>query len=116
MYILDVMKTCDSAALSSILPVVKGIMLLIQIIVPIALLISFTISFVGLTINPEEKNGFRKVLNKLIAAVIIFLLPVLINAIMGAVGESTQFSDCWNKAPSTISIGTEYIPTDEEDS
>ena len=116
MYILDVMETCDSVTLSTILPIVKSIMLLIQIIVPIALLISFTISFVKLSINPEEKDGFRKILNKLIAAVIVFLLPMLINAIMGMVGESTQFSDCWNKAPNAISIGNKYVPIDEEES
>ena len=41
MYILDVMETCSNPALSTILPVVKMVMLLIQIVVPAALLISF---------------------------------------------------------------------------
>lgn len=108
MYILDVMETCRSASLSTILPVVKTIILLIQIAVPIALVVSFTIEFFKLSINPEDKKGFRKILNKLIAAVIVFMVPVLINAIMGIVGESSEFSSCWNNAPTSIGIGGSY--------
>ena len=116
MYILDLIDTCKNPALSTILPIVKNIMFMIQIIVPIVLLIMFTVQFVELTINPELKDGFRKVLNKLIAAIIIFFIPILINVIMGAVGESTEFSNCWNNAASAESIwnGTSYIEAEEE--
>ena len=65
MYILDVMDACSSPALSTILPIVKNVMLIIQILVPVSLLIAFTIQFVQMTINPELKDGFRKILNKL---------------------------------------------------
>lgn len=114
MYILDVMETCNNSALSTILPVVKTVMLLIQIVVPIALLVSFSISFTKLSINPEEKDGFRKLINKIIAAVIVFVLPLIMNAIMGIVGESTEFSNCWNNASDTIGIfgDTRYIETE----
>ena len=113
MYILDVMETCNNTVLSGVLPIVKSILLLIQIIVPIALLVAFTIDFVKLSINPEEKDGFRKLLNKVIAAVIIFVIPIIINVIMGAVGESTEFSDCWNNTSSTIIGSDTYVETDE---
>ena len=116
MYILDVLETCNDSALSTFLPVVKSIMLIIQIAVPTVLLISFTVDFVKLTINPEQKDGFRKILNKLIAAIIVFVLPFIMNVIMGAVGESTEFSNCWNNAPSTINIWDDhtYYPTEDE--
>ncbi len=116
MYILDVMETCNDSALSTVLPVVKAIMLIIQIAVPVALLISFTIDFVKLTINPEQKDGFRKLLNKLIAAIIVFVLPTIMNVVMGAVGESTEFSNCWNNAPNSINIWGDYtyVETDDE--
>lgn len=112
MYILDVMDTCNSATLSTILPIVKNVMLVIQILVPVALLIAFTIQFVQMTINPEQKDGFRKILNKLIAAIIVFVIPILINVVMGLVGEKTEFSTCWNNAGSAESIwsGGSYIP------
>ena len=104
MYILDVIETCQNHALSTVLPVVKNIMGVIQLAVPIVLLVSFTIGFMKLSINPEEKDSFRKLLNKLLAAVIVFMLPIIINAIMGVVGESTEFSVCWNNATDSIGI------------
>ena len=98
MLILDVLDTCNDPSLSTFLAVVKNILLLIEIIVPAALLIAGTVEFVRLSINPEDKKGFRKILNKVIAAFIVFAIPVLINMVMGLVGESTEFTKCWNNA------------------
>ena len=114
MYILDVMETCSSPALSSVLPVVKTILLIIQIVVPVTLLVASTIELVKLSINPEDKDGFRKILNKVIAAIIVFILPVLMNVIMGVVGESTTFSDCWNNASDNPFVGGSYISNEDE--
>lgn len=110
MNILDVMSTCNSAALANFLSIVKNILLIIQIVAPILLIIAGVIEFTKLSINPDDKNGFRKVLNKVIAAFIIFLIPVLINAVMGLVGESTNFSSCWNNEDDIVSTnGDNYI-------
>jgi hypothetical protein len=98
MYILDVLETCNNPSLSAFLYVTKNVLLLIEIIVPAALLIGGTVEFVRLSINPEDKKGFRKILNKVIAALIVFMIPVLINAVMGIVGESTEFTSCWVNA------------------
>lgn len=102
--ILDVVETCSSNALSTILPIVKNIMLIIQIVVPIIFIIMSVIEFTRLSVNPEDKKGFRKILNKIIAAFIVFLIPVLINMVMGLVGESTEFSNCWNNASNDTNI------------
>ena len=56
---------CNSYVLANILNITQNIFSLIQLIVPILLIITGTIQFVQLTINPEMKDGFRKVLNKL---------------------------------------------------
>lgn len=108
MLILDVMDTCNNPALSSTLASVKNMMLLIQIIVPCVLLIAATVEFFRLSINPEDKKGFRNILNKVMAAIIVFLIPVLINLVMGVVGENTEFTNCWNNA-SYDSEPAEYI-------
>ena len=115
MYISDVMATCNSTQLSLIIPVVKNILTLIQIMVPILLIIMSVIEFVKLSINPEDKKGLRKILNKVIAAFIIFLIPMLINMVMGLVGENTQFSTCWNNPATVVSPG-ESTYYDEDDS
>lgn len=108
MYILDIIETCRNASLSTVLPVVKSIMLIIQIAVPTTLIISFAVEFTKLSVNPEDKNGFRKLLNKIIAAVIVFLLPVLINVVFDVVGDKTDFSQCWNNTSAGININGNY--------
>ena len=117
MLVLDVMSTCNDPSLSTFLAVVKNILLLIEIVVPITLLIAGTVEFVRLTINPEDKKGFRKILNKVIAAFIVFAIPVLINMVMGLVGESTEFTKCWNNATFNNEPGNAtYIDDDDRPS
>lgn len=111
--ILDVMETCENIALSNYLVIVKRAMLLIQIIVPILLIVMTIVQFTSMVNNPDDKNAMKKLKNKIIAAVIVFTIPFIINALMGVLGESTEFSDCWNKAGETINTDSEYIPIDE---
>ena len=52
---------CSSFATANILDITRKIFDLIQMIVPIILILMSTIQFVQLTINPELKDGFRRV-------------------------------------------------------
>lgn len=90
--------TCQKASLLPILSAVRKIILLVQIIVPILLIVWGIISFIQLMQNPEQKDGMKKVFNRLLAAVIVFFIPIFINVIMGLLGESTNFSSCWENA------------------
>ena len=116
MYIMDVMSTCNSTALITVLPVVKNIMTVIQIVTPIVLIIASVVEFTRLSVNPEDKKGFRKILNKVIAAFIVFLIPVLVNFVMGIAGESTEFSKCWNSKSEVEQGQADYIDDIPENS
>lgn len=107
--ILDVMQTCNSSALSIILPIVKNILLLIQIIVPILLIVFSIIQLSQGVMNPDLKDQNKKIFNKFIAAAVVFIVPVLLNVVMGMVGESTEFSNCWNNANNVSVNGGNYI-------
>ena len=96
--ILDVLATCNSPFLATLLFAVKKIMNFFQIVVPFVLLVSTVFSFVNLMQNPDEKNGVKKIFNKLIAAVIIFFIPVIVNVVMYLASDTTNFSSCWNAA------------------
>lgn len=109
--IIDVMKTCNDQVLAGILNVVRNILLIIQIAVPIILIIWSGIEFFKLVTNPDAKGGTKKIINKFIAAAIVFLIPTLINVTMGLVGESTNFSSCWKNAKE---ISTKSNYTSEE--
>ena len=99
---------CNDASLLGILSVVKRIILLIQIIVPIILIVFGSYSFFRLTQNPDEKKGTKKVINQFIAAGIVFFLPIIVNAVMGMLGDNTNISSCWNNANDKITIDDSY--------
>lgn len=111
--ILVISKTCNDASLAAILAIVKRILLLIEIIVPILLIIFTALQFYKLVTNPEEKNGIKKITNKFIATIVVFMIPVLINAIMNMLGEKTSFSSCWINAKEISLTGTEYVSPQE---
>ena len=102
MYILEV--SCNDSALGPILSIAKNLLSVIQIVVPILLLLMVSIQLFKLVTNPEEKNGLKKILNMSIAAVVVFLIPMLINMTMGILGENSKFSNCWNNT-SSIGLG-----------
>lgn len=112
--IITISETCNDVSLAAILVVVKRMLLLIEIMVPILLIIYSTFEFYKLVKNPDEKNGIKKIINKFIAAIVVFMIPVLINVAMNIVGEKTNFSSCWINAKEVNLSGTKYISTQEK--
>ena len=104
---------CNDAALAGILSVVKRILLLIQIIAPILLIIMGIVDLTKLVKDPDDKKIPKSLKNKLNAAVILFMIPVIINAFMGMLGEKTTFSNCWVLANETVKYSNNYIEIDK---
>ena len=108
---------CNSFALASILNITRKVFNLIQLIAPIILILMTTIQFTQLSVNPELKDGFRRILNKIVAAFIIFLLPILVDAVMGVLPDSVSISTCWNSARGVVehfNPDAWYIPLDDD--
>ena len=89
---------CANPALSTILPPLKAILTLIQIIGPILLIISLVIQFSKSMMNPEENKNIKKIITTIIAILLLFFTPILLNAVMGMLGDDFTISECWNKA------------------
>ena len=102
---------CDKN-LNIIFYIVKNILNLIMIIVPILLIIFGSILFIKLVKNPEEKNGIKKIINQFIAASIIFFIPLLVNVVMGILGNQTSLSSCWVNAKKGEEV--KYHSTDDQ--
>lgn len=109
---------CSDSSMIGVLSIVRRILELIQFIVPIVLIIAFTVQFIQLTINPELKDGTRKLINKLIATVIIFLLPTIVDVILSTTTNEFKLSSCWIQAKSYSSeigfSGGTYATIDED--
>ena len=96
-------SNCADYALANILNTVHQVIDMIAIIVPILLIISIIFSIVGFLVNVDQKNKSKKIIQKVAAAIIVFLLPTLVDTTMslldyaGGDVESNNFqvASCW---------------------
>ncbi len=114
-YVLNAI--CSDYALAGILGVIKRVIDVIRIVVPILLLIGGTIIFVKGIFNPDQSDKTKKAfVNSIISAVIVILLPFIINttmAIISAYGDvgivesesnlAFDISSCWEYAGVSVS-------------
>lgn len=96
----DLGSCCSDAGLVSIIDIVRKAMDMFQLIVPIVLLVMLAVQLTKLVMNPDEKNGIKKVSNRIIAAIVVFILPIIVNIVITNLpaNESFQLSACWNTA------------------
>ena len=102
----NVASCCSDYGLAVFLHIIKEAMKIIQIVVPIILIAMCTVDLVKLVINPDDNNKakFKGLLNKVFAAVVVFVLPIIINAVMDIVADSLtgvgsfNISECWDAA------------------
>ncbi len=104
--------SCSSPILGTILSALRKIMGLIQIIGPLVLLVSIILTMTKLMADPDNKKLSKKIVNSVMAAVILFFIPMLVNLVMNLLGEDYNISACWNSA--TVSSGsTSYVDLDD---
>lgn len=99
---------CPSGeGLSTVFKIIKICLNVIRIAVPIILILMTVLDVSKNVINAEEKDSMKKIGTRLIAAVIVFLVPTIVNIIMGlvdvALGQGasnpgTSLSDCWKNS------------------
>ena len=83
MFILDMVSTCGNPALANLFYIAQRFITVIQIIAPILAIIALGINLTKSVINPEDKKNFSMYKNWLIALVMVFAIPTLVNATMG---------------------------------
>ena len=97
---------CSDAGLVSIINVINSIVEIIQVIVPVILIVSASIQLTTMMMNPDDPKEIKKrtLYNKFIAAVIVFLLPVVVNLVLLATAEgikgakNVEVMACFNAA------------------
>ncbi len=96
MYILSL---CDVEEVQQILGIVKMIVDFIKIIVPIILMVSAMITLM-LDIKAGNEDALAKskklLINKAIAAVLIFFVPTLVDLVLNLAAGETEYKKCFN--------------------
>ena len=81
-FILALSGNCTDPGLASLLAVAKKFMNILWIVGPILAIIGAGIAFYKLMSNPEEKKYKSIFKNMLIALIMLFLVPAIVNVVM----------------------------------
>ena len=117
MFILDMVGTCGNPALANLFNIAQRIITIIQILAPILAIIALGINLTKSVLNPDDKKNFSMYKNWIIALVMVFAIPILVNATMGILGEDYDISACWNNAKNANTPGNStYKPVNNKPS
>lgn len=97
---------CDQNGVIMVFKMIKTLLNLMRFLVPIMLIVWTIIDLFKNVINPDNKESRKKIVNRLLAAIIVFLVPTMVNLVMNLVdvafGKGTGYdynvSECWKKA------------------
>ena len=103
MNILDTFVWCNQPGVQSVMKMIKTLVNIIRWVVPIGLIIMTTLDIMKKVINPDDKDGGKKIMTRAIAAVIVFFVPLFIHLVLRMVdigtGRNTNsvnsVSECW---------------------
>ena len=102
----------DGTPVMNIISIAKTVIRILQILIPIALIIWGTIDL-GKAVIAGKEDDIKKAkgpfINRIIAAVIVFLIPWLVEFIMGYV-SSNEWNECYKNASSKITLAL-FRPT-----
>ena len=98
----DVSSCCSDYGIAMFLYIMQKALELIHLVIPILLLVMATIQLTKMMISPDDKKSSKSLLNKFIAAVLVFFTPYIINLTLGviqiATNNSFHLASCWESA------------------
>ena len=96
--------TPECQGLDSVVAIVKFLLKIIQWIVPIILIVLGTIDLVKAVIAGKEddiKKNQQVLIKRVIAAIIVFLVPLIVSILMGWIGTD-DWKTCWTETEGNI--------------
>ena len=100
-----------------IIAVAVTVVKILQILIPIGLIVWGTLDFGKAVIEGDEKKMKEKrkpFIQRVISAVIVFLIPWLIGVILSNVGRA-DWKDCWNAARNDTSSKVSNLANSQRD-
>ena len=70
---------CSQAGVRQAFSMLKTVLKVLRIVVPIALIVMTTLDITKKVINPDEKDGQKKIMTRVVAGVIVFFVPTIIS-------------------------------------
>lgn len=94
---------CAQPGVQSVFGLIKTLLNIMRWVVPIGLIIMTSLDIFKKVLNPDDKDGQKKILTRIIAAVIVFCVPILVRLVLNLIdiglnnntASSTSASACW---------------------
>ena len=114
MFILATADACSDYALANILSLTQLAFQIICIAVPIILIFSLIWTIVKVITDPDQKHFIRKIISQVVATIIIFFLPTIVNLIMAWLSDGGfNVGKCWEAARETKGELGIILPVEE---
>ena len=84
---------CDTVGFLRIMYFIKLFLNIIRFVVPIIVIFMIILDLVRNVINPNDKEGMKKIINRVVAAIVIFLVPTFINLVVYLISYIELASD-----------------------
>lgn len=99
---------CDTVSFLRIMYFIKLFLNIIRFVVPIIVICMIILDLVRNVINPNDKEGMKKIINRVVAAIVVFLVPTFINLVVHLISyiEVASDSDTDYKASRCYTNGT----------
>ena len=108
----------QTEALKAVIIILKFILNVVRILVPIALIVLGSIDIGKAVIAGDEKKikeAQKPFVKRIVAAVIVFLIPWIVDIIMSIAGTK-EYNDCWSNSNASVSTIQCYLDQDKEPS
>lgn len=106
MFILDKVSTlCTDPGLANVIAIIKKVVNIIWLIGPILAIVSAVISGIKLMSNPDEKKYKPLFKNCIMALLMLFIVPIIVNTVMALFDKSFEVAACWNQAETISTNG-----------
>ena len=89
--------------LQPVLHLIKEVLNIVRIVVPIALIAMTTLDITKNVINPDDKDGQKKIMTRAIAALIVFLVPTFIKLTFIVIDWGSNSSGTYDDNVSALS-------------
>ncbi len=96
----------DGSGIIKAMSCIKFILSIIRIAVPIGLVAFTIVEVVKKVLNPDDKDFMKHILNRVIAAVVVFFVPLIVSFVLRIIdigagntdASSHSLGTCWEKA------------------
>ena len=95
---------CGQEGVRNAFSMIGNVLTVMRIVVPIGLIVMTSLDVAKKVINPEEKDGQKKIINRAIAALVVFLIPTFISIVFKIIDYGSEVSSGYSENESKSNL------------